>query len=46
MHKFLEGYLVLQDRYFELVNCLHLAIIGMFAFLFFLGTKHLNFLRR
>jgi len=43
---FLEGYLGLQDRYFELVTCLHLAIIGLFAFLFFLAIKHLNFQRR
>ncbi|ONM03564.1 ABC transporter G family member 34 [Zea mays] len=46
VREFLEGYLGLQDRYFELVTCLHLAIIGLFAFLFFLAIKHLNFQRR
>ncbi|OEL31258.1 ABC transporter G family member 45 [Dichanthelium oligosanthes] len=46
VHEFLEGYLGLQDRYFELVTCLHLAIIGLFAFLFFLAIKYLNFQRR
>lgn len=46
VREFLEGYLGLQDRYFELVTCLHLAIIGLFTFLFFLAIKHLNFQRR
>ncbi|KAF8653894.1 hypothetical protein HU200_062030 [Digitaria exilis] len=46
VREFLEGYLGLQDRYFDLVTCLHLAIIGLFAFLFFLAIKHLNFQRR
>jgi hypothetical protein len=31
VREFLEEYLGLQDRYFELVTCLHLAIIGLFA---------------
>jgi len=46
VREFLEGYLGLQDRHFELVTCLHLAIIGLFALLFFLAIKHLNFQRR
>ncbi|AQK57876.1 ABC transporter G family member 34 [Zea mays] len=46
VREFLEGYLGLQDRYFVLVTCLHLAIIGLFVFLFFLAIKHLNFQRR
>ncbi|CAO2211715.1 unnamed protein product [Urochloa humidicola] len=46
VREFMEGYLGLTDRYFELVTCLHLAIIGIFAFLFFLAIKHLNFQRR
>nr|CAB3483711.1 unnamed protein product [Digitaria exilis] len=46
VREFLQGYLGLQDRYFDLVTCLHLAIIGLFAFLFFLAIKHLNFQRR
>ncbi|RLN03411.1 ABC transporter G family member 45 [Panicum miliaceum] len=46
VREFLEGYLGLQDSHFELVTCLHLVIIGLFAFLFFLAIKHLNFQRR
>ncbi|KAL5221098.1 hypothetical protein ABZP36_025811 [Zizania latifolia] len=46
VREFLEGYLGLQDRYFNLVTCLHLAIIALFAFLFFLSIKHLKFQRR
>jgi len=46
VREFLEGYLGLQDSHFELVTCLHLAIIGLFALLFFLAIKHLNFQRR
>ncbi|KAL5229992.1 hypothetical protein ABZP36_028768 [Zizania latifolia] len=44
--EFLESYLGLQDRYFNLVTCLHFAIIALFAFLFFLSIKHLKFQRR
>uniref|UniRef100_A0A0D9XAF4 ABC transporter domain-containing protein n=1 Tax=Leersia perrieri TaxID=77586 RepID=A0A0D9XAF4_9ORYZ len=44
--EFLESFLGLQDRYFNLVTCLHLAIIALFAFLFFLAIKHLKFQRR
>ncbi|GJN15549.1 hypothetical protein PR202_gb02470 [Eleusine coracana subsp. coracana] len=46
VREFLEAYLGLQDRYFELVTCLHLAVIALFAFLFFLAIKHLKFQRR
>ncbi|XP_062195980.1 ABC transporter G family member 45 isoform X2 [Phragmites australis] len=46
VREFLEGYLGLQDRYFELVTCLHLAVIALFAFLFFLAIKYLKFQRR
>uniref|UniRef100_A0ACD6AAX2 Uncharacterized protein n=1 Tax=Avena sativa TaxID=4498 RepID=A0ACD6AAX2_AVESA len=41
--KFLEGYLGLEYRYFNLVTCLHVVIITLFAFLFFFFLKHLNF---
>jgi hypothetical protein len=41
-----EGYLGLEDRYFNLVTCLHLAIIALFAFLFFISIKYLKFQRR
>ncbi|XP_025875711.1 aBC transporter G family member 45 isoform X1 [Oryza sativa Japonica Group] len=44
--EFLEGYLGLQDRYFNLVTSLHVAIIALFTFLFFLSIKHLKFQRR
>lgn len=43
---FLEGYLGLDDRYFNLVTCLHLAIIALFTFIYFYSIKHLNFQRR
>ncbi|CAM0913032.1 unnamed protein product [Alopecurus aequalis] len=46
VRELLEGYLGLQDRYFNLVTYLHLAIIALFAFLFFFFLKHLNFQRR
>ncbi|CAM0879339.1 unnamed protein product [Alopecurus aequalis] len=46
VREFLEGYLGLEDRYFNLVTYLHLAIIVVFAFLFFVSLKHLNFQRR
>uniref|UniRef100_A0A0E0LXK6 ABC transporter domain-containing protein n=1 Tax=Oryza punctata TaxID=4537 RepID=A0A0E0LXK6_ORYPU len=44
--EFLEGYLGLQDRYFNLVTSLHVAIIALFTFFFFLSIKHLKFQRR
>lgn len=46
VREFLEGYLGLEDRYFNLVTCLHFAIIALFAFLFFISLKHLKFQRR
>ncbi|VAI74649.1 unnamed protein product [Triticum turgidum subsp. durum] len=46
VREFLEGYLGLENRYFNLVTCLHLAIIALFAFLFFIFIKHLKFQRR
>ncbi|KAJ1269487.1 hypothetical protein BS78_07G215800 [Paspalum vaginatum] len=46
VREFLEGYLGLRGRDLELVTCLHLAVIGLFALLFFLAIKHLNFQRR
>ncbi|XP_047086516.1 ABC transporter G family member 45 isoform X1 [Lolium rigidum] len=46
VRQFLEGYLGLEDRYFNLVTCLHLAIIALFAFLFFISIKYLKFQRR
>jgi hypothetical protein len=46
VREFLEGYLGLEDRYFNLVTCLHLAIIALFAFLFFIFIKYLKFQRR
>ncbi|KAM0900483.1 hypothetical protein ACQ4PT_020616 [Festuca glaucescens] len=46
VRQFLEGYLGLEDRYFNLVTCLHLAIIALFAFLFFIFIKYLKFQRR
>ncbi|KAL6661918.1 hypothetical protein ACP70R_001302 [Stipagrostis hirtigluma subsp. patula] len=46
VREFLQGYLGLQARHFELVTCLHLAVIALFAFLFFLAIKHLKFQRR
>uniref|UniRef100_A0ACD5ZVW4 Uncharacterized protein n=2 Tax=Avena sativa TaxID=4498 RepID=A0ACD5ZVW4_AVESA len=46
VREFLEAYLGLEDRYFNLVTYLHVAIIALFAFLFFFFLKHLNFQRR
>jgi hypothetical protein len=43
---FMESYLGLEDRYFNLITYLHVAIIALFAFLFFISLKHLNFQRR
>uniref|UniRef100_A0ACD5ZKA2 Uncharacterized protein n=1 Tax=Avena sativa TaxID=4498 RepID=A0ACD5ZKA2_AVESA len=43
---FLEGYLGIEERYFNLVTYLHVVIIALFAFLFFFFLKHLNFQRR
>ncbi|KAL5231553.1 hypothetical protein ABZP36_030329 [Zizania latifolia] len=46
VQEFLEGYLGLQDDYFNLVTCLHLAVITLFALLFFLSIKYLKFQKR
>jgi hypothetical protein len=46
VREFLEGYLGLEDRYFNFVTCLHVVIIALFTFLFFFFLKHLNFQRR
>ncbi|CAM0879784.1 unnamed protein product [Alopecurus aequalis] len=46
VREFLEGYLGLSDSYFNLVTCLHLAVILLFGFIFFFSIKHLNFQRR
>jgi hypothetical protein len=46
VREFLEGYLGLKDCYFNLVTCLHLATIALFAFLFFIFIKHLKFQQR
>uniref|UniRef100_A0ACD5XS35 Uncharacterized protein n=1 Tax=Avena sativa TaxID=4498 RepID=A0ACD5XS35_AVESA len=46
VREFLEGYLGLEDRYFNLVTYLHVVIIALFGFLFFFFLKHLNFQRR
>ncbi|KAG8087776.1 hypothetical protein GUJ93_ZPchr0010g11308 [Zizania palustris] len=46
VQEFLERYLGIQDHYFTLVTCLHLAAITLFAFLFFLSIKHLKFQKR
>ncbi|KAL6900988.1 hypothetical protein ACP4OV_005664 [Aristida adscensionis] len=46
VQEFVEGYLGLQGRYLELVTCLHLSAIALFAFVFFLAIKHLKFQRR
>ncbi|KAM0870503.1 hypothetical protein ACQ4PT_039969 [Festuca glaucescens] len=43
---FLEGYLGLEDRYFNLITYLHVVIIAIFAFFLFISLKHLNFQRR
>ncbi|XP_044983003.1 ABC transporter G family member 45-like [Hordeum vulgare subsp. vulgare] len=43
VQEFLEGYLGIEGRYFYLITYLHLAIIAIFAFLFFIFVKHLKF---
>jgi hypothetical protein len=44
--EFLEGYLGLQNRQFQLVTCLYIAFITLLVFLYFLAIRHLKFLRR
>lgn len=44
--EFVEAFLGLDGSYFNLVTYLHLAIIALFAFLFFISIKHLNFQQR
>ncbi|VAI24826.1 unnamed protein product [Triticum turgidum subsp. durum] len=46
VQEFLEGYLGLEGRYFNLVTYLHLVVIALFALLFFIFVKHLKFERR
>ncbi|XP_044978700.1 ABC transporter G family member 45-like [Hordeum vulgare subsp. vulgare] len=46
VREFLEGYLGLEDHYFNLVTYLHLIIIMLFAVIFFISLKYLNFQRR
>ncbi|KAF7055827.1 hypothetical protein CFC21_063306 [Triticum aestivum] len=46
VREFLEGYLGLEGRYFNLITYLHLVVIALFAFLFFILIKHLKFERR
>ena len=46
VREFVEGYLGLEDRYFNLITYLHVAAIALFVFLFFVSLKHLNFQRR
>uniref|UniRef100_A0ACD5YAG0 Uncharacterized protein n=1 Tax=Avena sativa TaxID=4498 RepID=A0ACD5YAG0_AVESA len=46
VREFLEGYLGLEDSYFNLVTYLHVAIIALFTFFFFFFLKHLNFQQR
>ena len=44
--RFLEGYLGLEDHYFKLVTYVHVVIIAVWAFIFFISLKYLNFQRR
>ncbi|KAM3316273.1 hypothetical protein ACQJBY_034415 [Aegilops geniculata] len=46
VQEFLEGYLGLEGRYFNLITYLHLVVIALFALLFFIFVKHLKFERR
>ncbi|VAI10382.1 unnamed protein product [Triticum turgidum subsp. durum] len=46
VREFLEGYLGLEARYFHLITYLHLVVIALFAFLFFIFVKHLKFEQR
>ncbi|KAM3262085.1 hypothetical protein ACQJBY_052645 [Aegilops geniculata] len=46
VREFLEGYLGLEGRYFNLITYLHLVVITLFAFLFFIFVKNLKFERR
>jgi hypothetical protein len=46
VQEFLEGYLGLEEHYFNLVTYLHVAIIALYAFMFYVFLKHLNFQRR
>jgi hypothetical protein len=44
--EFLERYLGLQNRQFQLVTCLYIAFIALLVFLYFLAIRHLKFLCR
>ncbi|VAH97308.1 unnamed protein product [Triticum turgidum subsp. durum] len=46
VREFLEGYLGLEDHYFNLITYLHVVVIAFFAFIFFISLKYLNFQRR
>ncbi|KAK1604647.1 hypothetical protein QYE76_028320 [Lolium multiflorum] len=45
VRELLEGYLGLEERYFNLVTSLHVVIIVLFGYLFIFFLKHLNFQR-